>query len=122
MVTVEQGEGQFQGSTNTTQTGVPQQAPANLQPNAGEQTNIQNVVNSTNLFSNPQANAVITISGSSGKTAESLVASEVDTFTNPSSSWQPTVLFLLAAVMIISGSFLIIRKFADRQFGEAITL
>lgn len=76
---------------------------------------MQNVISSSNLFSNPQSSAVITISGSSGQTAESLVAAEVDTAVISNSSWQPTVLFLAAAVMIIAGSFLIIRKFADRS-------
>lgn len=114
MVTVEQSEGQFQGSTNTTETRNPQQAPANLQPNASNQTNLQNVVNSTNLFSNPQANAVITITGSLGQTSESLVANEIDTSLEQNSSWQPTLLFLATAVLIVAGSFAIIRKFADR--------
>lgn len=111
MVTVEQGGDQFQNTTNTTQTGVPQQAPANLQPNGSAQTDIQNAVSTTDLFGNPQENAIITISGTGNQTAESLVAANADISIAKASN-QTTILVAGALLVIMIGSFLIVRKIA----------
>lgn len=114
MTTVEQGGDQLQGVNSTTQTRNPQQAPANLQPNGAVQNNIQNVVTGTNLFSNPQTSAIVTVSGSE-LTAESLVAADADTSVKGSSTPQTSVLIIATVALIIVGSFLIIRRFSSNN-------
>lgn len=112
MVTVEQGSGQFQGTGGATQTRNPQQAPANLQPNGAQQGGLQNVVTGSNLFSNPQSSAIITIPGNTSTSAQSLVASEAATNTQSDiSSTRAGTMVGVVALLLLIGGFLVIRKF-----------
>lgn len=111
MVTVEQGSGQFQGTGGATQTRNPQQAPANLQPNGAQQSGLQNVITGSNLFSNPQSNAVITIPGNTSTSAQSLIANEaVPNTQNDISSTRAGIIVGVIALLLLIGGFLIIRK------------
>ncbi len=111
MVTVEQGSGQFQGTGGATQTRNPQQAPANLQPNGAQQSGLQNVITGSNLFSNPQSNAVITIPGNTSTSAQSLIANEaVPNTQNDISSTRASITVGIIALLLLIGGFLIIRK------------
>ena len=115
MVTIEQGDGQFQGTGGATQTQNPQNlAPANLQPNGAQTSNLQTVVNSPSLFTNPQANAVITIPNGSSSSIESLLASEAAPKTEQGVTSAQTNAFMgVIALLILLGAFFIIRKFTS---------
>lgn len=115
MVTVEQDSIQSQVGNSNPQTQNPQTlVPTNLQPNSTKSENLQNV-NPASLFNNPQANAVVTVSGSSGGSVEAFIASETtpknNTNTTPGHIW----LIIGTAFFILVGSFLIIKNFLPKK-------
>lgn len=116
MVTIDQGDGQFQGTGGATQTQNPQVAPGNLQTGSAQDSNLQTVIGGTSLFSNPQANAIITVPSSSGSNVESLLASEADNQTHSSktiTSAQSNAFIGVVALILLIGAFFIIRKFTS---------
>ncbi len=118
MVTIEQGDGQFQGTGGATQTQNPQTAPANLQPNGAQGNNLQSVVGGLSLFSNPQANAVIVVPSGGNSNVESLLASEADNSAKPSngiSSAQSGAFVGVVALLLLIGAFFIIRHFTSEN-------
>lgn len=84
MVTVEQGGGLEQAgsaSTDSTQSQSAQnlnftQTQGSLQNNSQQSGNFQNVVSGSNLFNSAPSAAIVTITGTSGTSAEQLLASE----------------------------------------------
>jgi hypothetical protein len=117
MVTIEQGDGQFQGTGGATQTQNPQAlAPTSLQPNGAQSSNLQTVITSPSLFSNPQSSAVITVSGSSSSSVESLLASEAAPRENQGvTAAQTNAFFGVIAFLILLGAFFIIRNFTSEK-------
>ncbi|HSW73721.1 MAG TPA: hypothetical protein VLG71_01060 [Candidatus Limnocylindria bacterium] len=115
MVTVEQGSIQDQAASSGVQTQNPQSsAPTNLQPNVANNSNLQNVVNTQSLFSNPNSSATITVQ-TNGSSIESLLASEAAPNNSPSNHTLMNVLFLCSvAILIVVGSFLIFKKLSPK--------
>lgn len=111
MVTIEQGNGQFQGTGGATETRNPQQAPANLQPSETQNSNLQNVVTGNSLFNNPQSNAVIALPSSTSTSAESLLAGEAaPKVQNGVSSATAGTIVGTVALLLLIGGFLVIHK------------
>lgn len=108
MVTVEQESVQSQTGNASPQTQNPQTlVPTNLQPNVGRNDNLQRVINNQSLFSNPQANAVITIEGANN--TQALLAGETEPKKAPNNSVANSLLLVSVAVAIVVGSYFIFK-------------
>lgn len=103
----------IQGATDQAQTRNPQQAPANLQPTSLDQTNTQSTKTGADLFSNTVPNAIVNIPGSAQITAESLVASDVETNVSRDLSLSPTLGIMLIALVVLASGFLIVRRVSN---------
>jgi hypothetical protein len=99
-----------QGSGGITQTQNPQQVPGEVQP-ISENSEVQTAFDGSNLFANPQANAIISLPNASSNT-QTLLANETESTPVSGSNLQTGAVITIVTLVILVGAYIVTRRLA----------